>query len=347
MKMSKIKIIGIAAILLCQLLGMTGCEKSEVIYVYNWMEYIGDDVIAKFQEETGIKVKYDTFETNESMYAKIKSGGGGYDIIFPSDYMIERMINEDMLEEIDMDNIPNFKYVDERFISPEYDKDNKYGVPYMWGTLGIVYNKTMVDEPVDSWDVLWDEKYTKQIFMYDSERDTIALALKRLGYSLNTRSEQELEDAKLSLIQQKPLVKAYLNEPIKDKMIGDEGALAVMYSGDAFYCQDLNPDLGYVVPKEGSNVFFDGMVIPKGAKNKSGAEKFINFLCRPDIAAENSEFIGYTTVISDAIPLMDEEITSNPTFIASDEEMGRCEFFYDLGDFKKNYSEAWQQILMN
>lgn len=343
--MKKNKAVGIIGLLLCVIFSVTACEKAEVIYVYNWMEYIGEDVIQDFQKETGIKVKYDTFDTNESMYAKIKKGGGGFDVIFPSDYMIERMINEDMLETIDTANLPNYENIDSRFKGLAYDKDDKYSVPYMWGTVGIVYNTTMVDEPVDSWDILWDEKYKGQIFMYDSERDTIGLALKRLGYSLNTRSEAELAAATQSLVQQKALKKAYLGEPIKDKMIGNEGALAVMYSGDALYCQDLNLDLAYVIPKEGSNKFSDGMVIPKGAKNISGAEKFIDFMCRPDIAARNSEYIGYSTANSAAISLMDEKITQNPIFSPSDEEWERCEFFYDLGDFKKNYAAAWQQIL--
>jgi len=197
------------------LAGCGGAPKAQ-LKVYNWGDYIDESVIEEFEEKYNIDVIYDTFATNEEMYVKIKGGGSDYDIAFPSDYMIERMIKEDMLEKINFDNIPNYKYIDDRFKNLAYDPNNEYSVPYMWGTVGIIYNKTMVDEPVDSWQILWDEKYAKQIFMLDSSRDSIGITLKMLGYSLNTRNMDELEQAKQKLIEQKPLVLSYMGDDIKD-----------------------------------------------------------------------------------------------------------------------------------
>ena len=215
-----------------------GCNQSgdsgkKTLKVYNWGDYIDESVIDTFEKEYGIDVIYDTFATNEDMYVKIKSGGSDYDVAFPSDYMIERMIEEDMLEKVNFENIPNMKYIDDKFKNLAYDPTNEYSVPYMWGTVGIIYNKTMVNEPVDSWDILWDEKYAKQIFMLDSSRDSIGVALKKLGYSLNSRDEKELEEAKNELIKQKPLVLSYMGDDIKDAMVAGQAALAVVWSGDA------------------------------------------------------------------------------------------------------------------
>lgn len=326
---------------------LSGCGGKETVYVYNWADYIGEGVLKQFTKETGITVKYDTFENNEIMYTKVKNGGGSYDVLFPSDYMIERMISEDMLETLDFGNIPNFTRINPRFKGLHYDLEDKYSVAYMWGTVGILYNTSMVSEPVESWDILWDEDYSGKIFMYDSERDTIGLSLKRLGYSLNTRDSSALKEAAAALVAQRRLVKAYLGDPIKDKMIGREGALAVTYSGDAQYCQGLNPELAYAIPNEGSNVFCDGMVVPKGARNKTNAEVFINFMCRPEIAAQNSEYIGYATTNKDAAGFMDAAFAENPIYSPAREDLDRCEFFYDLGSFKKEYSDAWNEILMS
>jgi len=317
--------------------------KNGRVVVFNWGDYIDEDVIDMFEEETGIDVVYATFDSNEAMYAKVKSGGG-YDVLFPSDYMIERMYNEGMLQPINMENVPNAVHIDERFKGLDYDPNDEYSVSYMWGTIGIMYNTEMVTGPVDSWDILWDPAYAKQIFMYDSQRDALAAAMKRLDYSLNTCDPVELAAARDSLIEQRPLVQAYISDSIKDKMINNEGALALTYSGDLLYCLKENPNLAFSIPKEGANLWFDGMVIPKDAKNKENAEAFINFMCRPEIAAMNSEYIGFTTTNKDALEFVDKEMAEHPIYWPDDETLERCQVFRDLGDFRKEYEEAWNAV---
>ena len=273
-----------------------GTSKNGQVIVYNWGEYIDPEIIDLFEEETGIDVIYEEFETNEIMYPKIQSGAIAYDVVCPSDYMIQRMIENDLLAEINYDHIPNLKYIGDNYMkmSRQFDPENKYSVPYLWGTVGILDNKKMVDEPVDSWGILWDKKYEDSILMQDSVRDAFAVALKYLGYSLNSTDLDELEAAKNLLIEQKPLVQAYVIDQVRDKMIGGEAALGVIYSGEALYCQQENPDLDYVIPKEGTNIWIDSWVIPKNAKNVENAEAFINFLCRPDIAKMNFDYITYS-----------------------------------------------------
>jgi len=325
--------------------GETPPPPNVTINVYNWGEYIDQSVLTDFTKETGIKINYETYPSNEDLYTKLKSGGVDYDIAVPSDYMVERMIREDMLEKLDINNIPNLKYIDKRFTNVQYDPNGEYSVPYMWGTLGILYNKTMVTDTVDSWNILWDQKYNGQIFMYDSMRDTLGVALKRLGFSLNTTDLQQLESAGQSLIDQKPLVQAYVGDTVRDSMIGNEAALAVVYSGDAMYCMDNNPDLDYVIPKEGSNVWIDAVVIPKGSTHKTEAEKFIDYLCRPDVCLKNVEYIGYSTVNSETFNMLPDDLKNNLTFWPSDETYNRCEIFSDLGDFTKEYDRVWTEVL--
>ncbi len=325
----------------------SACNNNKTVSelnVYNWGDYIDEDVLSKFTSETGIKVNYETFATNEDMYTKVSKGSTNYDITFPSDYMIEKMIQNDLLEKINLNNIPNYKNIDERFKNLDYDPNNEYSVPYMWGTVGIVYNTTKVKEEVNSWNILWDEKYKNDIFMLDSQRDSVAVALKRLGFSLNTRDVSELELARDELKKQKPLVLAYAGDNVKDSMISGEGALAVMWSGDAMYCQSENPDLNYVIPREGSNYWFDGVVILKNAPHKEEAEKFIDFLCREDIALMNTEYIGYSTPNKAAFELLDEETKSNPIYSPKDKDLERCEIFKDLGDFIKEYDRIWTEF---
>ena len=266
-------------------------SNGEVV-VYNWGEYIDPDTISMFEEETGIKVIYDEFETNEIMFPKIEAGASKYDVVCPSDYMIKKMIENDLLAEINYDNVPNAKAnIGQQYwdMSKEFDPENKYSIPYCWGTVGILYNKTMVDGPVDSWSILWDEKYADNILMQDSVRDAFMVALKLNGYSMNSVNPEELNAAKESLIAQKSLVQAYVIDQVRDKMIGNEAAIGVIYSGEAIFTQRENPDLEYVIPKEGTNVWIDSWVITKNAPNKENAEKFIDFMCRPDIALKNFE----------------------------------------------------------
>ena len=322
-----------------------GCgEKKPTINVYNWGDYMDTDIFKIFTEETGIKVSYDTFATNEDLYVKLKQGGSAFDVIFPSDYMIERMIREDLLVKIDKNNIPNLDKVNPDFMNLDYDLNNEYSVPYMWGTVGIIYNKTMVDDVVDSWDILWNEKYKGEIVMLNSQRDTIAVSLKRLGYSMNTRNIDELEKAKEDLIKQKPLVLAYMGDEVKDAMVSGEAALAVVWSGDAVAMIRDNPDLAYSIPKEGTNLWFDAMVVPKNAKNKEGAELFINFLARPDIAAMNAEYIGYSTPITEALDLLPDEITKDEVGYPTNLDEIDKEIFKDPLDIIQIYDSIWTDI---
>lgn len=324
---------------------LSGCSRNkETLYVYNWGDYMDESVIAEFEKETGIKVVYDTFATNEDMYVKIKSGGSSYDLIFPSDYMITRMRDEGMLEKINLANIPNFKYIDDRFKGQDYDPNNEYSIPYMWGTVGILYNTTMVDDPVDSWDILWDPKYSKQILMLDSQRDAIGIALIKAGYSLNSTDPTEISEAGELLKQQKPLVLAYALDEIKDKMVAGEAALALVWSGEAIYAMQENPDLDYAIPKEGTNLWFDGMAIPKGAKNKEAAEKFIDFLCRTEIAFWNADYTGYATPHIEARELLDPEIRNNKAAYPDEEDLVNTEVFVSLGEVLKEYDRVWTEV---
>ncbi|HLS53852.1 MAG TPA: spermidine/putrescine ABC transporter substrate-binding protein, partial [Tissierellaceae bacterium] len=263
----------------------------------------------------------------------------------PSDYMIERMIREDLLEKLDKENIPNLEKVGQRFLNLDYDPDNQYSVPYMWGTVGILYNKSMISDKLDSWNDLWNEKYKEEIVMLKSQRDTIAVALKKLGYSMNTRNIEELERAKEELIKQKPLVYSYLGDEVRDIMVGEDAAIAVVWSGDAVEMIRENDNLEYVIPKEGTNLWFDAMVIPKGAKNKEGAEKFINFLTRPDIAAKNAEYMGYSSPIPEAVELLSNELKSSQVAYPSEDMLANTEIFKDPKDIVKEYDRIWTDIM--
>ncbi len=328
--------------------GLTACSGGasgdKTLNILNWGDYIDESILDDFEQETGITVNYYTMPTNEEMLVQLQTEGNVYDICFPSDYIIERMISEDMLAELDHDKIPNMTNIDGRFLNIEFDPGNKYSIPYMWGTVGILYNTTMVDEPVDSWNILWDEKYDNKILMYDSIRDTIGITLKKLGYSMNTRDEAQIAEARDALIEQKPLGLAYAGDDIKEKMISGSAALGVVYSGDAYYCMTENPDLAYAVPKEGSNYWFDNIVVLKTCKNLESAETFIDFLCRPDIAARNAEYIGYSTPNKAALEQLPEEMTTNETYNPPQDVLDRCEMFHDLGDFISVYNDAWIQI---
>ena len=348
------------AFLLCGCLAaasLTGCgsagsgENGEV-YVYNWGEYIDPETLEMFEEETGIKVIYDEFETNEGMYPKVEAGSSAYDVICPSDYMVNKMIANDLLQELNFDNMPNAKanigaqYYEQ---AESFDPGNKYCVPYCWGTVGILYNKTMVDEPVTSWSILWDEKYADNILMQDSVRDAFMVALKLNGYSMNTLDENELQTAKNSLIEQKPLVQAYVVDQVRDKMIGGEAALGVIYSGEAIYTQRENPDLEYVVPDEGTNVWIDGWVIPKNAPNRENAEKFIDFMCRGDIALMNFEYITYSTPNTVAQELIEDEDIKNSEIAFPDlSKYNNLEAFIYLGeDGDELYNNLWKEVMSN
>ena len=341
---------------------MTGCGKpasggkeDNKLNVYNWGEYIDEDVISQFEDETGIQVVYDVFETNEEMYPVIEAGAVKYDVVCPSDYMIQRMAQNNLLSEINFDNVPNYKEIGQEYldISKGFDPENKYSVPYCWGTMGILYNTKRLEElgvPAPTkWSDLWDERLSGEILMQNSVRDAFTVALKMEGYSLNSTNIKELTEAKDLLVTQKPLVQAYVVDQVRDKMIGNEAAIGVIYSGEAIYTKRENPDLEYVVPKEGSNVWIDSWCIPKDAQHVENAEKFLNFLCRPDIALKNFKYITYSTPNDAARELIEDDDIRNSEIAFPDEEtLARCETFTYLGDDADEvYNQLWREVKSN
>lgn len=309
------------------------------INVYNWGEYISngvDDTIntnKEFTNRTGIDVNYTTFDSNESLYSKLANGGAKYDIIIPSDYMISKLIGEGMIEKLDFSNIPNSKYIDKQFLNPQYDKANAYSVPYTWGVVGIFYNKKHVTEPVDSWKILWNKKYSGKILMFDNPRDSFGIAQKLLGYSYNSTNSEEWENAAKLLKEQKPLIQAYVMDQIFDKMSSGDAWLAPYYAGDAATLVADNPDIGFAIPtKEGTNFFVDAICVPTGSQHKKEAEAYINFLCDPEIAAANMDYIGYSTPETAAKALLPEETVNNPIFYPDESILAKSETFVNLPD---------------
>ena len=354
-------------------LTMTACQSSneeggkaaeQVVNVFNWEDYIDPEVCNMFEEETGIKVNYMCFTTVEDMIVQVEANPGAFDVCFPSDYIVERMINKGMLAEINFDNIPYADQILPHLLNPDYDQENKYSIPYMWGTVGILYNVEMMNElypefdpATASWSILWDERFERNVIMMDSIRDSMGVTLKYLGFSANSTSIPELFAARDKLIEQKQLgvVKAYQVDETKDKMAAGEAAMAVMWSGDAMYAIDKAGDdipLDYFVPVEGSNVWCDAAVIPTTAKNKENAEKFINFLCRPDIAALNWNYIWYSTPNMGAIELIEDpesdyfyEYTDDIRLSPTTELMEKCEFFRDIPeDYLSVYEALWMDL---
>lgn len=362
LRLQKIKhsFLAVTSVFVIGLVGFTTYQKfalnsSNELYVYNWGEYIDEEVIELFEEETGIQVTYDLFETNEEMYPVIEAGAVQYDVVCPSDYMIQKMAENGLLAELNYDNIPNISQINPVYLekSRGFDPENKYSVPYCWGTVGILYNTSMValEDVPDEWSDLWDEKFKGEILMQDSVRDAFMVALKSLGYSMNTTDETQLQKAKNLLIQQKPLVQAYVIDQVRDKMLGGEAAIGVIYSGEMLYLQEeaerlnLDFDLEYVIPKEGTNIWIDSWVIPSNAKNKENAEKWINFLCRPDIAKRNFEYITYATPNQGAFELLEEETRNNKAVFPDLDALDNCEVFQYLGDEDDaRYNELWKEV---
>ena len=335
--MKRLLSLFLICLMLLPCLPVTAEAAANEITVYNWGQYISDgsdgylDVIAEFEAETGIHVNYLTFDSNESLYTKLKTGGSTYDVIIPSDYMVGRLINEGMLEKLDFSNIPNYQYVDEAFKNQAFDPNNEYSVPYTWGNVGIIYNTKYVDEAdLGNWDLLWNSKYAGKILMFDNCRDAFAIAEFILGYSINTQDELELRNCAAKLSEQKPILQGYVMDQIYAKMTREEAWIAPYYAGDYLYMVEENPDLGFYFPAEGFNVFIDAACIPKGCTNKEGAEAFINFLCRPDICGPNLEYLGYSAPISDAKNYMDPEVAESEIAYPSDETLSVSESFNAL-----------------
>lgn len=324
---------------------MTACnDDGEKLYVYNWGDYMDMDVVKEFEEEYNVKVIYQEFATNEDLYVKIKNSSEPMDVIFPSEYMLERMSNEGLLNELDFSKLDNLKYVDKDLTGMSYDKENKYSVPFFWGTVGIIYNSEKYPEGLQKWADLWNEKYKKDMVLYYSQRDILMVALKKLGYSMNTSDEAQLEDAKNELIDQKPLVYAYLGDEIKDILIAEDANVGVVYSGDAGIVIEENPKYKYVLPKEGTNLWFDVAAIPKNARNVNRAHDFINFLLRPEIAARNAEYLQYATVESEAKKYLPESLVNNEALYPDRTNMTNFEIFEDPSQKLKLYDRIWTEF---
>lgn len=326
-----------------------GYEGDNTITVYNWGEYIDPDLIDQFEKETGIKVIYETFDSNEAMMVKIKQGGTSYDVAVPSEYAIEKMKEEGLLLKLDHSKLPNLKNIDDRFLNLSFDPGNEYSVPYFWGTVGIVYNPKLLGErSFDSWNDLWAKDLKNQILLVDGAREVIGFGLNSLNYSLNDTNEEHLQEAKNKLVELQPNVKAIVGDEIKMLLVNEEAPLGVVWSGDAADMMAENENLDYVVPKEGSNLWFDNMVIPKTAKNIDGAYKFINFMLDAKIAAQNAEYVGYSTPNKAALRLLPEEIATDDRFYPSSDLTERLEVYENLGqEMLSHYNELFLEFKMH
>ncbi len=327
---------------------LSGCADSgkTVLRVYNWGEYIDETIFDDFEAlYPDIRVQYETYTDNEIMYTKIKNGTTKYDVLIPSDYMIERLIGEDMLAPLNFENIPNYSLIDAKYKNLAFDPENKYSVPYMWGTLGILYDKTKVSEEHFTWNTLFDAKYENSILMKKDMRDALGITLKSLGFSFNSTSSEELAAAKEKLRQQIPNVVGYVNDDGMDKMISGEAPLALMYSGDAAYCISENENLDFAIPEEGSNLFFDSMVIPANSEHKEAAEKFIDFMCSTEIAERNAAEIGYSTPHTEVLASFPEEVRTS--FAYPDEAiLSIAEIYKYLGkEVTEKYETVWSEFL--
>ncbi|GIP42283.1 spermidine/putrescine ABC transporter substrate-binding protein [Paenibacillus sp. J45TS6] len=308
-----------------------GYSGGNTLTIYNWGDYIDPELIAEFEEESGMKVVYQTFDSNEAMMTKIQQGGTTYDVVIPSEYAISKMKEEDLLIPLDHSKLPNLKYIDERFLNLSFDEGNKYSIPYFWGTVGIVFNPELTDLTFKSWDDLWDPSLKNQILLVDGAREVIGMGLNSLHYSLNDTNEEHLQEALTKLSKLTPNVKAIVGDEIKMLLAGEEGAVGLVWSGDASEIMDENEKLDYVVPEEGSNLWFDNMVIPKTAKNLEGAHQFINFMLDPEHAARNAEYVGYSTPNAGALELLPEEVSSDERFYPNEELTEKLEVYDNLG----------------
>lgn len=323
---------------------------NSTVTVYNWGEYMDEELNKSFEELTGIKVNYRYFHSNETLYSALKSGGASYDVIVPSDYMIALLIEEGMLKPIDTSMLSNYQYIMDSAKSTNYDPQNKYSVPYMTGSVGLVYNKTMIQGPVDSWDVLFDPAYSGQILMFDNPRDAVAIALNKLGYSFNTTKESELEEAFALLKQQKPLVQAYVMDQIYEKLISGEAAVGPYYAGDAVMMieESESGELAFVHPKEGFNRFIDAFCIPTSAENEAAAYLYIDYMCSLEAGMANVEATGYTTPLQQVYDALDEDIRSDEAMYPSEDTLSRSEIFNNLpSSTRTKYDQMWSELMID
>ncbi|SKA78036.1 spermidine/putrescine transport system substrate-binding protein [Clostridium sp. USBA 49] len=346
----KIKLISLAAAFILSTSLFQGCNTkknaSPTINVFNWGEYIDEEILKDFTAKTGIKVNYETYATNEEMYEKIKAGTTNYDLICPSDYMLERMINEGLVQKIDYSKLSNYKNIDDSYKNLSYDPQNEYSIPYMWGTIGIIYDKTKISDSIDSWNTLWNPKYKDDIFMSDDMRNSIGISLKRLGYSLNSTNPEEIKKATEELIKQRNEVNpVYIGDQVKDSLRSGEKSIAVIYSGDAAVLKQEKPDrFEYVIPKEGTNLWFDVWAIPKNAKHVEETLKFLDYLLDENVNKKNVEYIGYATPNKATLSLLDEKIRNDKSIYPPKEILNKSEVFIDLKDARELYNDAWLEV---
>ncbi|MGY3748619.1 ABC transporter substrate-binding protein [Vagococcus acidifermentans] len=337
-------LIAILALASFQLKRTQGRAGKQTVTIYNWGDYIDPQLLKDFEEEFGYTVVYETFDSNEAMFTKIKQGGTAYDLTIPSEYMIQKMMKEDMLIKLDHSKINGLEHIDKRFLDLEFDPGNQYSIPYFWGTLGIIYNDKMIEgDRVQHWDDLWRSELKNNVMLIDGAREVMGLALNSNGHSLNSTNIDELNEAAAKLSKLTPNVKAIVADEIKMYMVNEESAAAVTFSGEASEMLDGNEHLHYVIPEEGSNLWFDNIVIPKTAKNEQGAYDFINFMLRPENAAANAEYIGYATPNKAAMAILPDDITGDEQFYPSDEVVANLEVYEDLGS---KYLELYNDLFL-
>jgi spermidine/putrescine transport system substrate-binding protein len=327
--------------------GVFSSEKKTLakkLYVYNWSYYVAEDTIPNFEKEFGVKIVYDNYSSNEELLAKLQAGATGYDLIFPSDYMVGIMRAEGLLEELDLSNIPNFKNIEKRFTKLPFDPENKYSIPYLWGTTGIGFSAEKVVDKVDTWGTLWNEKYKGRISMLDDVRGLANAALKLLGYGINTTDPKEIEAAKKQLIKQKPLVKFYSSDTYIDFLKSGDIWLCQGYSGDVFQVMKENKSVKYAIPKEGSDIWIDNICIPRGGKSKYTAEVFVNYLLRPEVAAGVSNFTWYANPNEASHEFIKPEIMKNPAIYPTREVLDKCEFQKDVGEATELYEQLYNEV---
>lgn len=327
----------------------SGRSGKDSLSVYNWGEYIDPELVTQFEKETGINVVYETFDSNEAMMTKIENGGTSYDVAMPSEYAIEKMKKNDLLIPIDQSKIPNLKNIDPYFLNLPFDPGNKYSIPYFWGTVGIAFNPSLLDgQTFESWEDLWDPSLKQEVILVDGAREVMGMGLNTLGYSLNTKDEEQLQEATDKLKTLSPNIKAIIGDEIVETMRRSESAVALVWSGQAADIMYVNEDIDYVVPSEGSNLWFDNMIIPKTAANVEGAHKFINFMLDPKNAAQNADYVGYSTPNEQAIKLMDPEVTGDERFYPTEEMRERLEVYKNLGiETLGKYNELFLEFKMD
>lgn len=318
---------------------------EKVLYVYNWSEYMPNSVLENFTKETGIEVKYSTYDSNEAMYAKIKTAGNsGYDVIVPSTYFVNKMSKEGLLEKLDKSKLPNYKNLDTKLLSKPFDPKNDYSIPYLWGSTGISYNASLVKEPIDSWANLWNVSYKNSVLLNDDMREVFGMALKILGYSGNSTNPKEIEQAYNKLKELLPNVKMFYSESQKQVYLNEEVKLGMNFNGEGFMANSENPDIKYIYPKEGALVWVDSLVIPKGAKNIENAHIFINYLLKPEVSKVISEEIGYASPNAKAVELLDEKTKNNRMVYPNEEDLKNSEFQNDVGDALNVYEKYWEML---